>query len=56
MNVAQLLNVAEQTVYRTAQRWTLSFKLRGQGRFKRDDIDAWIEQQKTAFRVEGSRG
>ncbi len=47
--VAKLLKVAEKTVYTMAQKNELpAFKVRGQWRFKRTDIDAWIEQQKTA--------
>jgi len=54
--VAQLLKVAEKTVYTMAQKGELpAFKVRGQWRFKRDDINAWIEQQKAASRDEGSR-
>jgi excisionase family DNA binding protein len=46
-DVAQLLKVAEKTVYTMAQKGELpAFKVRGQWRFKRTDIDAWIEQQK----------
>jgi excisionase family DNA binding protein len=46
-DVAQLLKVAEKTVYTMAQKGELpAFKVRGQWRFKRADIDAWIEQQK----------
>lgn len=45
--VAQLLKVADKTVYTMAQRGALpAFKVGGQWRFKRDDIDAWIERQK----------
>lgn len=45
--VAGLLKVAEKTVYTMAQRAELpAFKVRGQWRFKRADIDRWIEQQK----------
>ena len=45
--VAQLLKVADKTVYTMAQKGELpAFKVRGQWRFKRDDIDAWIERQK----------
>ena len=45
--VAQLLKVAEKTVYSMAQKGQLpAFKVGGQWRFKRTDIDAWIEQQK----------
>lgn len=47
--VAQLLKVAEKTVYTMAQKGELpAFKVRGQWRFKRVDIDQWIEQQKAA--------
>ena len=45
--VAQLLKVAEKTVYTMAQKGALpAFKVGGQWRFKRADIDAWIERQK----------
>jgi excisionase family DNA binding protein len=53
--VAQLLKVAEKTVYTMAQKSQLpAFKVRGQWRFKRQDIDHWIEQQKAASRNEGA--
>jgi excisionase family DNA binding protein len=53
--VAQLLKVAEKTVYTMAQKGQLpAFKVRGQWRFKRADIDGWIEQQKEASRDEGT--
>ena len=46
--VAKLLKVAEKTVYTMAQRAEIpAFKVRGQWRFKRADIDSWIEQQKS---------
>ena len=57
--VAQLLKVNDKTVYSLAQKGVLpGFKVGGQWRFKRVDIDAWIEQQKAATRNEagGSRG
>src|ERR1700674_4600289 len=45
--VAQLLKVADKTVYTMAQQRQLpAFKVRGQWRFKRLDIDHWIETQK----------
>jgi excisionase family DNA binding protein len=45
--VAALLKVGEKTVYSMAQQGELpAFKVRGQWRFSRKDIDAWIEQQK----------
>lgn len=46
-DVARLLKVAVKTVYTMAQKGGLpAFKVGGQWRFKRDDIDAWIERQK----------
>jgi excisionase family DNA binding protein len=49
--VAALLKVAEKTVYTMAQKAEIpAFKVRGQWRFKRHDIDSWIEQQKSAQR------
>ena len=52
--VAALLKVAEKTVYTMAQKAQLpAFKVRGQWRFKRDDLERWIEQQKAALRTEG---
>ena len=45
--VAQMLKVADKTVYTMAQRGEVpAFKVRGQWRFKRDDLDQWIERQK----------
>ena len=47
--VAALLKVGEKTVYSMAQTGELpAFKVRGQWRFSRKDIDAWIELQKKA--------
>ena len=44
--VADLLRVAEKTVYTMAQSGDLpAFKVRGQWRFRRDDIDRWIDEQ-----------
>ena len=44
--VAQLLKVAEKTVYTMAQRGEIPcFKVRGQWRFRRQDIDTWIASQ-----------
>ena len=45
--IASLLKVGEKTVYSMAQAGELpAFKVRGQWRFSRMDIDAWIETQK----------
>jgi len=46
VEVAQLLKVAEKTVYTMAQNAELPcFKVRGQWRFRKVDIDAWIAAQ-----------
>jgi excisionase family DNA binding protein len=42
--VAQLLKVAEKTVYTMAQKGELpAFKVGGQWRFRRTDLDVWID-------------
>ena len=47
--IAQLLKVAEKTVYTMAQKGEIpAFKVRGQWRLKRVDLDEWIERQKAA--------
>ena len=51
--LAALLKIAQRTAYMTAymtvQRGDLpDFKVDGQWRFKRKDIDAWMEEQKRA--------
>lgn len=53
--VAELLKVAEKTVYTMAQRTEIPcFKVRGQWRFRRSDIDAWIERQVAGEQKDGS--
>jgi excisionase family DNA binding protein len=55
--IAQLLKVAEKTVYTMAQKGELpAFKVRGQWRFKRADLDHWIEEQKVGTRDDKHRG
>jgi excisionase family DNA binding protein len=50
-DVARLLKVAGKTIYTMAQKAQLpAFKVRGQWRFKRIDLDRWIEQQKANSR------
>ena len=45
--VAELLRIAEKTVYSLAQRGEIpAFKVGGQWRFKQADINSWIEKQK----------
>lgn len=49
--VAVLLKVAEKTVYTMARSAQIpAFKVRGQWRFKHDDIDRWIEEQKASVK------
>ena len=44
--VATYLNVNEKTVYRLAQKRELpGFKVAGAWRFRREDIDRWIDMQ-----------
>ena len=44
--VATYLNVNEKTVYRLAQKRELpGFKVAGAWRFRREDIDRWIDRQ-----------
>lgn len=51
--VAQLLKVSEKTIYTMAQRGDLpTFKVGGQWRFNREDLDNWIEGQKSSHREE----
>ena len=48
-DVAGYLNVDEKTVYRLAKRGDLpGFKVAGAWRFKRSDLDGWIDLQKKA--------
>jgi excisionase family DNA binding protein len=50
--VASFLKVGEKTVYSMAQSGELpAFKVRGQWRFSRRDIEFWIESQKSAHRI-----
>jgi excisionase family DNA binding protein len=55
--VAVLLKVAEKTVYTMARKGQIpAFKVRGQWRFKRDDIDLWIDEQKAAAKEHAGKG
>lgn len=48
-DVANLLKVGEKTIYSMVQAGELpGFKVRGQWRFVKKDIDDWIEKQKTS--------
>ena len=47
--VADYLKLAEKTAYRLAAEGRLpGFKVGGSWRFKKDDLQQWIEQQKAA--------
>lgn len=47
--MASYLNVDEKTIYRLAKRGDLpGFKVARTWRFKKSDIDQWIERQKLA--------
>ena len=53
--VAGLLKVADRTVYTMARQGEIpAFKVRGQWRFRRRDINGWIDRQQSAA-GEGSR-
>lgn len=55
-DVATLLKVADKTVYTMAQRGELpAFKIRGQWRFQRSDLGAWIAAQTRRNSGQGSR-
>jgi len=46
--VAEYLKLAEKTAYRLAAEGKLpGFKVGGSWRFKREDVERWIELQKT---------
>lgn len=56
-DVAMLLKVSEKTVYSMAQNGELpAFKVRGQWRFSRNDLDAWIEKLKHTTQDLGEKG
>ena len=45
--VAEYLQVTEKTIYTLVQEGNLpAFKVRGQWRFKNEDIEKWIEENK----------
>ncbi|EAQ53541.1 MULTISPECIES: methylation-associated defense system helix-turn-helix domain-containing protein MAD1 [Vibrio] len=47
--VAAYLKLAEKTAYRLASEGKLpGFKVGGSWRFKREDLEAWIEERKLA--------
>lgn len=49
--VAALLKVAQKTVYTMAQSGQVpAFKVRGQWRFRRDDLEQWIDEQKAVVK------
>jgi len=54
VEVAELLKVADKTVYTMALKGEIpALKVRGQWRFQRSDINAWITDQKKAAKKRG---
>ena len=54
--VATLLKVAEKTTYTMAQRGELpGFKVGGQWRFRRADIETWIDRQRHQAAIRGGK-
>ena len=46
-DIAALLKVSEKTIYSMVQTGELpAFKVRGQWRFSRKDLEVWIDQRK----------
>jgi len=55
-DVAALLKIGEKTAYTMAQDGDLpGFKIRGQWRFRRADLDAWISEQVEQARAESKK-
>ena len=55
--VAVLLKVAEKIVYTMARGGQIPvFKVRGQWRFRHDDIDQWIDEQKASVKENLGKG
>ena len=54
--LALYLKLAEKTAYRLASEGKLpGFKVGGTWRFRRVEIDAWIQEQEKKAKVEGNR-
>lgn len=55
--VAEYLSVNERTIYRMAERGDLpAFKVGDTWRFRREDLNAWIESQQRARGGSASKG
>lgn len=55
--VVALLKLAEKTIYTMAQKGEFpAFKIRGQWRFRRVDLDQWSEDRKVGTRDDKHRG
>lgn len=55
--VAVLLKVAEKTVYTMARKGQIpAFKVRGQWRFKRVDIDRWTDELTASVKANLGKG
>lgn len=54
--VAEYLKVNEKTVYGLAQQSRIpAFKVGGQWRFRRADLDSWIEQSTAGLPIAGKK-
>lgn len=54
--IAAYLKLTEKTAYRLASEGKLpGFKVGGSWRFKREDLEAWIEESKTKASREASK-
>ena len=55
--VAVMLKVAARTVYTMARNGQIpAIKVRGQWRFKHDDMDRWIDEQKASVKANLGKG
>ena len=55
--LAEYLKLNEKTAYRLAAKGDIpGFKVGGSWRFKREDIDHWIEEQKAVKPKEAGKG
>ena len=55
--VAALLEIGEKTAYTMAQRGELpGFKVGGQWRFRRTDLDAWMDNQRSRSDADRTAG
>lgn len=55
-DLAKYLNVTERTIYNLLERGDLpGFKVGASWRFRKEDIDKWIEESKTNCRLKSNK-